>query len=639
MKKDKITIRVLIENDRVFVEEYNTNQKIHVIVNKALANLKITADGRELRREDGTPITNFELTIEDVGIFDNETLRFMKKAPKPDRDKGFAVSADWRSLEQFKNLVDSELGALKNGLGGEFQLIEILPENVTGGRLACVGELKVSDNISEIVMIVFPVHYPYAEPRVTVGAYDRNTGFNSFVIKHFNKGNQYHDGHLCLMERNTWNPQTHSVGWLLRRTQSWLRGAHRPEGFLASEIVEEFPALMQHVGQVIIPKTIMTPPGAMTGVVHLTQFKRNHYIVEQNMVQTSPFTINVGVEPFRWYRVDNVKLNDIIKQPADLLTVIDRNFGEILLDGSNKNIALYLPGDEQEWHFFKLINGQIAYYISRNVEKDLFVRAAGIFDITKLLAKRVTIIGVGALGSEVAVALARNGVGIFDLFDVDTFEIGNLIRHAADIFFIGERKTQVGRQLILRTNPGATVNTFDIDVLDDVGVLENCLSQSDLCIVLTAEDSVDYMINDRLVSKYDIPFIFARVAKGAFSGSVQVVRAGHSPCLRCLSAKGKDTLPQPSENIELNAIRPEYGGCSNPAVPGSGIDSIEVAMQVSRVALQLLSDDAATYPKLAGSQFYWHGPFGSTGNAPFSWQIESYQSETNCLVCGKKHSN
>lgn len=90
MRKEKMTIKVLIENDKIFVNEYNSNQKVQVIVNKALANLKIDAEGRELRHEDGKPITDFTVTIEEANIQDGECLRFIKKSSKPDRDKGFA---------------------------------------------------------------------------------------------------------------------------------------------------------------------------------------------------------------------------------------------------------------------------------------------------------------------------------------------------------------------------------------------------------------------------------------------------------------------------------------------------------------------------------------------------------------------
>ncbi|MDX8339766.1 DUF2604 domain-containing protein [Draconibacterium sp. IB214405] len=86
----KLTVKVLIENDKVYLEEYNPNQKVQVILNKTLTNLKIDDEGRELRHEDGTPITDFNQTLAEAGIENEETLRFFKKSSKPDRDKGFA---------------------------------------------------------------------------------------------------------------------------------------------------------------------------------------------------------------------------------------------------------------------------------------------------------------------------------------------------------------------------------------------------------------------------------------------------------------------------------------------------------------------------------------------------------------------
>lgn len=90
MKKEKITISVLIEGDQRFEEEYVPNQKIQVAVNKTLDRLGITSDGRELKREDGSVISDIQATIEELGLYDGEVLRYFKKAPKPDRDKGFA---------------------------------------------------------------------------------------------------------------------------------------------------------------------------------------------------------------------------------------------------------------------------------------------------------------------------------------------------------------------------------------------------------------------------------------------------------------------------------------------------------------------------------------------------------------------
>lgn len=91
MKKDKILVKVLIENDKLYTHEFNLNQKLQVIVNQTLEHLNITSENRELKREDGTPVLDLTQTVEKAGLRDGETLRYFKKASKPERDKGFAI--------------------------------------------------------------------------------------------------------------------------------------------------------------------------------------------------------------------------------------------------------------------------------------------------------------------------------------------------------------------------------------------------------------------------------------------------------------------------------------------------------------------------------------------------------------------
>ena len=256
-----------------------------------------------------------------------------------------------------------------------------------------------------------------------------------------------------------------------------------------------------------------------------------------------------------------------------------------------------------------------------------------VIDDEILLRKRVTIIGLGSIGSEVSKSLAKNGVGHFNLFDMDTFEIGNSVRHAADLFYIGEYKVDVSKQLILRSNPNITVNPYRVDVLNDIGLLEKCLTESDLCLVLTAEDTVEYLINDYYIRNFNIRFIFARASMGAFSGSIQVVNS-ESACLRCLSKEGADYLPRPKDDIRLSELKPEYGSCSSPALPGSEIDTKEIALQVARISLQcLLNGENSSYSKLMNKQYYWHGPYGSTEREPFTWELKNLKKHKDCNVC------
>jgi len=556
----------------------------------------------------------------------------------------------WHEHPSFKNLFNAEIGLLKRGLGGEFELIKLLDPSKNNGRVIVIGNLSFDKERKQSLKIEFPTKYPYAPPAVISvnlsfnpeGELIENGGILPFNI---GKGNQYSNCALCLFPKEMWDNTQHNIGWVLRRAQKWLVSAYSKGGFKKEEVVEEFLAPFPHSGQVLLPKKINLPPNANKGQLVLRQFKPNNYLLYQNVLTDFPFSLHMDDQNFTWYRFKrNTKLKTLIPvlDPNIFLNIFKVHFSENLLEGNLiKNIGLYLPGDDNPWHFFRItiqsnsgkINMQIRYYISRNISEELYLRTKDIFDDKLLFKKRVTIIGLGALGSEVARTLANNGIGHFNLFDIDTFEIGNSIRHAADLFYIGEDKVNVVKQLIQRSNPNITVNTYKVDVLNDSGVLEQCLSESDLCLVLTGEESVDYLINDHYISKYKIPFIFARVSSGGVSGSIQIVD-DKSACLRCLSKKGLDKLPKPHKKVKFKELKSEYGSCSSPAVPGSEIDTKEIALQAARISIQnLLGNKSSVYPKLKHKQYFWHGPFGSEKEAPFAWEMRNYKKSVNCKKC------
>ena len=60
----------------------------------------------------------------------------------------------------------------------------------------------------------------------------------------------------------------------------------------------------------------------------------------------------------------------------------------------------------------------------------------------QLLKGKVAIVGLGGLGSNIAVALARAGVGHLKLIDFDKVDLSNLNRQQYRIKDIGRNKTQ-----------------------------------------------------------------------------------------------------------------------------------------------------------------------------------------------------
>lgn len=74
---------------------------------------------------------------------------------------------------------------------------------------------------------------------------------------------------------------------------------------------------------------------------------------------------------------------------------------------------------------------------------------------------RVAIFGIGGVGGYVCEALARSGVGAFDLIDNDTVCLSNINRQIiATVKTVGRYKTEVMKERILDINPEAKVNTY-----------------------------------------------------------------------------------------------------------------------------------------------------------------------------------
>lgn len=116
-------------------------------------------------------------------------------------------------------------------------------------------------------------------------------------------------------------------------------------------------------------------------------------------------------------------------------------------------------------------------------EEDLFKRnVKGISE--KLKKAKVCILGLGGLGSNVAVLLARAGIGYLKLVDFDVVEVSNLNRQQYRISHIGMKKTEAIKTIIKEINP-----FVEIEVLNKKVERENILSVvGDVEIVVEAFD-------------------------------------------------------------------------------------------------------------------------------------------------------
>ncbi len=97
--------------------------------------------------------------------------------------------------------------------------------------------------------------------------------------------------------------------------------------------------------------------------------------------------------------------------------------------------------------------------------KECFERSAmllGEETINRFAEKRVAVFGVGGVGGYVAEALARSGIGAFDLIDRDTVSVSNINRQIiATVDTVGRNKTEVMKERILSIHPLAQVRVHN----------------------------------------------------------------------------------------------------------------------------------------------------------------------------------
>lgn len=137
----------------------------------------------------------------------------------------------------------------------------------------------------------------------------------------------------------------------------------------------------------------------------------------------------------------------------------------------------------------------------------------------KVKKATVAIAGLGGLGSNVAVALARTGVGHLHLVDFDIVEPSNLNRQAYKICHLGMPKTEALKWELKDINPYIKVSIDNIKVTEENAV---SLFANDT-IVCEAFDRAEYksmLVNTLLGQKPNIKIVAASGLAGYESSNL-----------------------------------------------------------------------------------------------------------------------
>lgn len=274
----------------------------------------------------------------------------------------------------------------------------------------------------------------------------------------------------------------------------------------------------------------------------------------------------------------------------------------------------------------------------------IFCRVDGKLSGRKALQSlTVVMVGLGSLGSHVALHLAKAGVSKFDLFDPDVLELENVTRHIGNLQQIGHSKTRIVGAAILGVNPSAQVTAtrgsvpFDSVNAGAITEFRTVYAQpGTLMVVTTAIDSVERSIN-RLAVEAKAPVVFGSVIGAGEVGRIFRVIPGKTPCYECILAAQEhhpEKFPRFGDHDAAGVPAPYRQG----GIPALGMDVEIIANFTARMALQTLGrmTDDLGIADAGADHLLWSNNNTEHFDHPLQLRTESYPMNPDCPICGQR---
>lgn len=134
-------------------------------------------------------------------------------------------------------------------------------------------------------------------------------------------------------------------------------------------------------------------------------------------------------------------------------------------------------------------------------------------EINKILENsRVSILGCGGLGSNIAMTLARCGVGELHLYDFDKVEYSNLNRQNYKISDLGKSKVFETKRLIEETIPYTKVIANELMISEEN--LDEIIGKNDIFIEAFDKKEMKSLVFDYFLGKKDKKLVMASGLSG-----------------------------------------------------------------------------------------------------------------------------
>lgn len=150
----------------------------------------------------------------------------------------------------------------------------------------------------------------------------------------------------------------------------------------------------------------------------------------------------------------------------------------------------------------------------------------------KLATSYVVLIGCGAIGTVIASALARAGIGRIKVIDKDSVEYHDLVQHA--LFEEDDVKNQLPKAIATARHLRRINSSIEVTgILADVNQsnIEQLIAGADLVVAGMNDNETCFLINDACM-KHKISWVHGK-AVGTW-GTILDIIPGQTPCYQCV---------------------------------------------------------------------------------------------------------
>ena len=178
---------------------------------------------------------------------------------------------------------------------------------------------------------------------------------------------------------------------------------------------------------------------------------------------------------------------------------------------------------------------QISKYVLYKDGDTIFNRT-GDMEYQRLDNKTVMIVGIGSIGSQLAIQLAKSGIKNFILIDYQKLEIENIIKHELTLKDIHRYKTKALRDKLLQINPHISCITYETHIenqefINNLG--KEYIRKSNVIISTIDDDNASYIL-DGLCLEMNKVVIYVNAFYKAKAGVIAISNK-EMACLDCLT--------------------------------------------------------------------------------------------------------